>query len=194
MIDAALLQGLPVIVTPLTISDMDDIMALEATCFALPWPRSAYRHELTQNANSYFLAIRPADGMPADLPHLLAYGGFWKLYEEAHICTIASHPGHRGRGLGEWLLLHLLDLAQSVGAEVATLEVRAGNATAQRMYRRTGFTRAGLRRRYYSNNGEDALIMTTPAMTLPEMQVLLKQRWEVVAAHLQSWGKGGAQP
>lgn len=192
MIDASLLRALPVQVTPLTMNDLDAVMALEPLCFALPWPRSAYRYELTQNPNGYYLAIRPhpslsASNEPGPLPELLAYGGFWKLYEEAHICTIASHPAYRGRGLGEWLLLHLLGLAQAVEAEIATLEVRVSNLAARRLYEQTGFVQTGMRRRYYSDNGEDALIMTTPPLASASMQERLQGRWEAVAAKLQRW-------
>ncbi len=192
MIDASLLRALPVQVTPLTMDDLDAVMALEPLCFALPWPRSAYRYELTQNPNGYYLALRPHPSLstgngPGPLPQLLAYGGFWKLYEEAHICTIASHPAYRGRGLGEWLLLHLLGLAQAVEAEIATLEVRVSNLAARHLYERTGFIQTGMRRHYYSDNGEDALIMTTPPLTSPSMQERLQERWEVVAAKLQRW-------
>ncbi len=178
---------LPVVVTPLRLEDLDDLMALEQASFALPWPRSVYRYELTQNPNGYYLAVRPSAHVTA-LPALLAYGGFWRLDEEAHICTIATHPVFRRRGLGEWLLLHLLDLIQSVGAERATLEVRASNLVAQRLYRRTGFEQTGIRRRYYSDNNEDALIMTTPSLKTPEMQALLAQRRAIVLARLCEWG------
>lgn len=179
---------LPVIVTPLRLEDLDELMPLEQASFALPWPRSVYRYELTQNPNGYYLAVRPAAHFTT-LPALLAYGGLWLLEEEAHICTLATHPAFRRHGLGEWLLLHLLDLSQSVGAERATLEVRASNLTAQRLYRRTGFEQTGIRRRYYSDNHEDALIMTTPSLKAPAMQKLLAQRRAIVLARLCAWGR-----
>lgn len=179
---------LPVVVTPLRLEDLDELMPLEQASFALPWPRSVYRYELTQNSNGYYLAVRPAAHLAA-LPALLAYGGFWLLEEEAHICTLATHPAFRRHGLGEWLLLHLLDLSQSVGAERATLEVRASNLAAQRLYRRTGFEQTGIRRRYYSDNNEDALIMTTPPLRAPAMQALLARRRSVVSDRLCAWGR-----
>ncbi len=187
---------LPVIVTRLHVEDLDDLMPIEQASFSLPWPRSVYRHELTRNPRGYYLAIRPAPRFQKPLalqerplPPLLAYGGFWKLYEEAHICTIASHPHYRGRGLGEWMLLHLLDLARSIGAEVATLEVREHNRVAQRLYERLGFQSVGRRPRYYSDTGEDALIMTLSALNSPEVQARLAQRRAIVKDKLCAWAR-----
>ncbi len=193
MIELTKLCLLPVSVTPLRLDDLDDLMPIEQASFALPWSRSAYYHEFTKNTYGHYLAVHPALEIQhevervASLPPLLAYGGFWRLDDEAHICTLATHPHYRKRGLGEWLLLHLLDLAQAMGMNTATLEVRASNRVAQRLYQRTGFQQVGVRRRYYSNNHEDALIMTTPPLALPEMQALLAQRREVVFARLCEW-------
>ncbi|NOZ30042.1 MAG: ribosomal protein S18-alanine N-acetyltransferase [Chloroflexi bacterium] len=184
-------SALPVVVTSLRLDDLDHLMEIERVSFPLPWPESAYRYELARNPYGYYLALRPVLALLRDarLPPLLGYGGFWLLHDEAHICTIAVHPDYRGRGLGEWLLLHLLDLAKKVGADVATLEVRAGNETAQRLYQRTGFRQVGIRPRYYRDSGEDALIMTTPSLSLAEMQALLKRRREIVAERLRTWGR-----
>jgi ribosomal-protein-alanine N-acetyltransferase len=80
-----------------------------------------------------------------------------------------------------------MELAREVGADVATLEVREGNLAAQRLYRRTGFRQVGVRHRYYSDSGEDALIMTTPSLTSPEMRRLLAARRQAVAERLRAW-------
>ncbi len=184
---------LPVIVTRLQVEDLDALMPIERASFSLPWPRSVYHDELTRNPYGHYLALRPNPALQRwggqALPPLLAYGGFWKLYEEAHICTIASHPDYRRRGLGEWMLLALLDLAQAMGAEVATLEVREGNWAARRLYERTGFQVAGRRPRYYSDTGEDALIMTISELTAPEVQARLAERRRIVRARLCAWGR-----
>ena len=102
------------------------------------------------------------------MPGVLAYGGFWLLGDEAHIATIASHPAWRGCGMGQWLLIGLLDAAIARNAKRSTLEVRAGNTSAQRLYEKLGFEVAGVRKRYY-RDGEDGLIMTTPSLDAPEM-------------------------
>jgi ribosomal-protein-alanine N-acetyltransferase len=83
------------------------------------------------------------------------------MVDEAHITTIALHPRYRGRGLGELMLSSLIQIAYNISARSMTLEVRVTNAVAQNLYRKYGFQEAGVRRRYYSDNNEDALIMWT---------------------------------
>lgn len=94
-----------------------------------------------------------------DRPQLGGYAGLWLMVDEAHITTIAVRPHLRGWGLGETLLLSLADIATNAGADKLTLEVRVSNREAQSLYRKFGFREEGLRRRYYSDNNEDALIM-----------------------------------
>ena len=92
---------------------------------------------------------------------IVGFAGLWLMVDEAHVTTIALHPEFRGRGLGELLLLNLIDISYSIGAKWVTLEVRVSNYTAQNLYRKYGFREAGLRHRYYSDNQEDAVIMWT---------------------------------
>jgi ribosomal-protein-alanine N-acetyltransferase len=92
---------------------------------------------------------------------IIGFAGLWLMVDEAHITTIAMHPGYRRLGLGEFLLINLIDIAYSIGARWVTLEVRVSNHSAQNLYRKYGFREAGLRHRYYSDNQEDALIMWT---------------------------------
>ena len=96
-----------------------------------------------------------------EVASIIGFAGLWLMVDEAHITTIAMHPDHRRRGLGELLLMSLVDIAYSIKAKWVTLEVRVSNYTAQSLYRKYGFRDAGLRRRYYSDNQEDALIMWT---------------------------------
>jgi len=108
------------------------------------------------------LPNRPAATVPApELASIIGFAGLWLMVDEAHITTIAMHPGHRGQGLGELMLVSLIDIAYSIGAKWVTLEVRVSNYTAQNLYRKYGFREAGVRHRYYSDNQEDALIMWT---------------------------------
>ena len=100
---------------------------------------------------------------------IVGYGGFWLMAGEAHISTIAVRPELRRRGIGELLLVAMIDRATDLGAKVATLEVRVSNTAAQSLYRKYGFRQVGLRHRYYSNN-EDALIMTTDRLTSAHFQ------------------------
>ncbi len=173
------------VVTPMTVDDLDAIMALERVCFKDPWTRRMYLADLTQNELATYLAVRLRigdcglripDSTQSEIRNpkseILAYGGFWLMADEAHIATIASHPDWRGCGLGLHLMLALLDVAQASGAQLSTLEVRAGNLPAQRLYEKLGYEVAGRRRRYY-RDGEDGLIMTTPLLAEPEMQARL---------------------
>ncbi len=115
------------------------------------------------------LPSRPAVTMPPpELAAIIGFAGLWLMVDEAHITTIAMHPDHRGRGLGEFLLVNLIDIAYTIGARWVTLEVRVSNHTAQNLYRKYGFREAGRRPRYYSDNQEDALIMWTDEINSPD--------------------------
>jgi [ribosomal protein S18]-alanine N-acetyltransferase len=146
--------------TPMILADVEAVGVLEPLCFPAPWPASTYRHELRFNRLGFYWVIRPEQGATDSLPPLLAYGGYWLMKPEMHIVTVASHPEWRRRGLAEWLLLEMLAQARSQGAEEATLEVRATNRNAQALYYKLGFQQVGLRKRYYRDNGEDALLLT----------------------------------
>ncbi len=100
-------------------------------------------------------------------PTIFGYAGLWLMVDEAHITTIAVRPECRGKGLGELALCGLVDTALEVGARIMTLEVRVSNTVAQNLYLKYGFKQSGLRRRYYSDNNEDALIMTAENINAP---------------------------
>jgi ribosomal-protein-alanine N-acetyltransferase len=97
---------------------------------------------------------------PAD-DAILGFVGLWFMVDEAHVVTIAVAEAERRQGLGEMLLIAAIELAQRRGQEVVTLECRVSNAPAQALYEKYGFRRVGVRKRYYTDNNEDALIMTT---------------------------------
>ena len=137
--------------------DIPAIMEIERQVFTLPWTPGIYRYELRYNQAAFYRGIRTSD---PHLPPLAAYGGIWLYPPEAHISTIAVHPEFRGMHLGGWLLAILLVEANRRGAREATLEVRVSNVAAQKLYRSFGFQVVGKRYRYYSDNREDALIMT----------------------------------
>jgi ribosomal-protein-alanine N-acetyltransferase len=127
---------------------------------------------------------RPGDPAPATADCLVGMAGIWMMVDESHIVTIAVRKSHRHQGLGEWLLISLIDLSKKLRAKYVTLEVRESNRTAQALYEKYGFTRAGTRRKYYSDNGEDALIMTTGELDSPSfLERLQKLRQE----HYARW-------
>ncbi len=114
------------------------------------------------------------------LSSILGFAGLWLMVDEAHITTIAMHPGYRRLGLGELMLSSLIDIAYSIGAKWVTLEVRITNYNAQNLYRKYGFHEAGVRHRYYSDNNEDALIMWTDEIN----STAYKQKFQELKAAL----------
>lgn len=130
-------------------------------------------------------AIFPqGEAAPAPAP-IVGYGGLWLTVDDAHITTIAVDPAERGRGVGELLLSALIDHAYELGARQITLEVRVSNTTAQRLYLKYGFQPAGTRTRYYTDNGEDALIMWTDPIDAPEFKTRLSELRKLLFARLQ---------
>ncbi len=127
------------------------------------------------------LPSRPAATMSSpDLASIIGFAGLWLMVDEAHVTTIAMHPGFRRLGLGELLLVSLIDISYEIGAKWVTLEVRVSNYTAQNLYHKYGFREAGLRHRYYSDNQEDALIMWTEEINSPAY----KQKFQELKAEL----------
>ena len=115
-----------------------------------------------------------------ELASIIGFAGLWLMVDEAHITTIAMHPGFRRLGLGEFLLVSLIDISYNIGAKWVTLEVRVSNYTAQNLYHKYGFREAGIRHRYYSDNQEDAIIMWTDEINSPGY----KQRFQELKGRL----------
>ncbi len=134
--------------------------------------------------------LRPAEPRSAqleeELKSIVGYAGIWVMTDEAHITTIASHPDVRGMGVGELLLVALIHRAIEIGARWMTLEVRASNAVAQNLYRKYTFKEMGVRRRYYSDNGEDALVMWTDALDSSSFQAAFDENERKLSEHLGS--------
>jgi [ribosomal protein S18]-alanine N-acetyltransferase len=119
---------------------------------------------------------RSSTTVPApNLASIVGFAGLWLMVDEAHITTIAMHPDYRRRGLGEFMLASLVDIAYTIGAKWVTLEVRVSNYAAQNLYRKYGFREAGLRHRYYSDNQEDALIMWTDEINSPSYKLRFQE-------------------
>ena len=154
---------LRILVEPMTVDDLRAVHAIERASFSVPWPDDAYRNEILTNRLASYVVARAGD-------EIVGFGGLWVMVDEAHITTFAVDPRWRRRGIGEWLLLGLLDRAVERRAREATLEVRLSNMPARRLYEKYGFRPVGIRPRYYSDNGEDALIMTTDALDSPGMR------------------------
>jgi ribosomal-protein-alanine N-acetyltransferase len=133
--------------------DLEQVCAIERASFGTPWTRPLFEEELKRSELCHWLVLSDQDGSVA------AYGGFWKAVDEAHFTNLAVQAGRRGQGLGRRLLLALLDEARGLGCLRATLEVRPSNAAALALYQGQGFTVAAMRPHYYTDDGEDALIL-----------------------------------
>jgi len=117
--------------------------------------------------------------------YIVGFAGIWVMADEAHITNIAMRESYRRLGVGELLLISIIDLATEINAQFVTLEVRTSNTAAQSLYSKYGFTRVGLRRGYYTDNGEDAILMTTENITSAPYQAQLQQ---LKHAHSRKWG------
>ncbi len=191
--------------------DIAQVADIERESFPAMWPQTAYRRELTNQIARYvvitelrddapqrerqhaglFGALRRIVGSdgPAMAEHLLGFIGIWLMVGEAHIVTVAVREDYRRMGIGERLLIAAIEQATAYDQELVTLEVRASNDTAQRMYEKYGFLRAGVRKRYYTDNNEDAVIMTTPEIASPAFRALFNQlRDEHRAQYGDLWG------
>jgi ribosomal-protein-alanine N-acetyltransferase len=140
------------VVTRMAAEDLPAVLRIETLSFSTAWPPNAFANEIRDNKLAHYFVGRLDD-------RIVAYGGIWVILEDSHVTTIAVHPDQRGLKLGEEMLLRLLDEAITLGASWITLEVRESNETAQRLYRKYGFTTVSTRRGYYSDNNENALVM-----------------------------------
>jgi len=169
-------QQLPFHIKPMQLADIPQVIAVEQAAYTMQWPQKAYEHELTQNKLAHYFVLRTTLLTNSTESDLIGMAGFWLIADEAHISTIAVYPAWRRRGLGEWLLVNIIEDAQNLGAIVATLEVRPSNQAALALYQKYDFAEVGRRFHYYSDNNEDALILTTPLLASPEYQAMLAQR------------------
>ncbi|CAB3389408.1 ribosomal protein S18-alanine N-acetyltransferase [Kyrpidia spormannii] len=140
------------IIRPMRTSDLDRIQEIERASFTVPWSRNAFYGELADNHFARYIVAQRGD-------LVVGYAGMWLILDEAHITNIAVHPEARRQHVGETLLRYAMAYARSQGAMRMTLEVRVSNAPAQHLYRKLGFTAKGVRRGYYTDNHEDAIIM-----------------------------------
>ena len=118
----------------------------------------------------------PGNEMPySSKQYILGFAGFWKMADEAHIITLVVRQTHRRRGIGELLIIATIDLAAKLNTHIITLEVRASNTAAVNLYGKYGFIQVGLRRGYYVDNKEDAILMSTENITSVSFQERLQQ-------------------
>ncbi|MBF7096608.1 ribosomal protein S18-alanine N-acetyltransferase [Alkalibacter mobilis] len=138
-------------ITRMKLHDLDEIILLENRSFTIPWTRNMFEEELKNPLARYFVLWVDSQ--------IAGYGGIWLIFDEGHITNVAIHPNYRKIGLGKVLLEHMVDESKKEGVSEFTLEVRVGNTGALALYRSCGFEKAGIRKNYYSDNNEDAIIM-----------------------------------
>ena len=134
-------------------ADLEGVLEVEAESFTNPWTRDMYSWELQNPSVCHILIVRTDDCPVA------GFCAFWLVFDEIHINNLALRPQFRAQGIGTALLHHVLAEARKLGARRATLEVRASNDPARRLYERLGFYVAGTRQNYYTHPLEDALIL-----------------------------------
>ena len=154
---------------PMREADLDQVMLIEQYSFPTPWKRSMYEHDLKSNKHSRFYVVRDIAG------ELVAYIGSWFIYDEAHVGTIATKQEYRGQRLAEQLLAYTALQAQNETMAYIILEVRATNNEAIRLYNRLGFEQVGLRKGYYTDTGEDALLMTCRELASLSARLLIAE-------------------
>ncbi len=146
-------------VVPMALEHVDDIMIVENLSFSIPWSKAAFIEEITKNTFAYYYA-----GMFEG--KAIGYGGMWQVFDEGHITNIAIHPEFRRIGVGSSILEYMIGEAVKKGIQRMTLEVRKSNESALKLYQKYGFVNEGIRKSYYADNGEDAIIMWKHEMNL----------------------------
>jgi ribosomal-protein-alanine N-acetyltransferase len=141
-------------------SDLDAVLAIEVESFTSPWTREMYVAELENVGVSFCYLARDESGQ------ILAFCSFWRVLDELHINNLAVAPPYRRRGIGTKLLTYVLNEGAKLGAHRATLEVRRSNEVARHLYDHLGFATAGVRRAYYTNPVEDALVLWREHLTV----------------------------
>lgn len=154
---------------------MPEVMAVERLAYSPGWPATAFERELTQNGMARYVVLNAAG-------RIAGFAGLWLMVDEAHVVTVAVLPEERGKGLGAALVHALMNVAIEHQMTLATLEVRESNAPARALYRGYGFYEVGVRKRYYADNREDAIIMTTEDIQSPAY----RQRLERLARRLEA--------
>ena len=166
-------------IRPMRLEHLTAVLDIEPVAFGSHhWSHQSFVNELNNSMGYYFVAL------PTGTDRLIGYTGFWLIGEEAHITTLAVHPENRRQHIGERLLIHGILHAKKVGANWITLEVRVSNESAQQLYYKYGFKSLGVRRNYYQDNDEDALVLWTENIRTPEFKKLIKERTDFLNKYM----------
>jgi [ribosomal protein S18]-alanine N-acetyltransferase len=173
--------------------DIATVQEIEREIFATPWPRNAYYRELASRSSAHYVILRQegtvenpegfhAEGLD---PSIIGYGGMWRMYDEAHVTTIGVRRDLQHRGHGRVLFAGLVQAAYDMGAKWVTLEVRTSNENAMRMYEAFGFKVIGRRKGYYTDNGEDAIVMWSDSIHSPRFRRAYESNLERIEAEVR---------
>ncbi|MRH44879.1 ribosomal-protein-alanine N-acetyltransferase [Aquibacillus halophilus] len=141
-----------IIIRQMTVQDIDQVIEIEMSSFGVPWTKDVFYKELTENPYAIYFVIEKQGT-------ILGYCGLWVVIDEASITNIAILPKYRGKKYGRALFQYVLNQSIALGAQTLSLEVRISNIVAQNMYRRFGLIPGGIRKNYYTDDNEDALVM-----------------------------------
>ena len=174
-------------------ADVATVQEIEREIFATPWPRNAYYRELASRASAHYIVLRqegllesPPGFKAPDLdPTIVGYGGMWRMYDEAHVTTIGVRRDLHHRGYGRIVFAGLVQAAYDMGAKWVTLEVRTTNENAMKMYEGFSFKVIGRRKGYYTDNGEDAIVMWSDSIHSPRFRRAYEQNLERIEADVK---------
>jgi ribosomal-protein-alanine N-acetyltransferase len=174
-------------------ADVATVQEIEREIFATPWPRNAYYRELASRASAHYIVLRqeglvetPAGYKSSELDAtIIGYGGMWRMYDEAHVTTIGVRLDVQHRGYGRILFAGLVQAAYDMGAKWVTLEVRTTNENAMKMYEGFSFKVIGRRKGYYTDNGEDAIVMWSDSIHSPRFRRAYEDNLERIEADVK---------
>lgn len=141
-----------IIINKMSVDDVEQVIIVENLSFTIPWTHQSFINELTYNKFAHYHVARHTD-------RVIGYSGLWKIIDEGHITNIAVHPDFRRLGIASSILQNLITFSRENGINSLTLEVRKSNTAAQFLYSKFGFVEAGIRKAYYSDTNEDAIVM-----------------------------------
>ena len=157
-------------IVPATADMLVEILELEEACFSAPWTRKMLEAELTGNQFAHFVVAMTRENADPSHGNIIGYHCFWVVFDELRLMNLAVREASRNQGVGRSLAREAIDFGAKQGATRAVLEVRASNEAAQMLYRKMGFLPIGVRRQYYSNPVEDAILMEmTPLVPSAEL-------------------------
>ena len=136
----------------MTEKDIPEVVGIEEEAFPIPWTQEIFEHEMNGNNYAHYVVAIEDEVV-------IGHCGMWIVLDECQITNVAVRKKMRGYGIGEGLMREAVKLCNEMNVRVMTLEVRVGNDTAQNLYRKLGFLDGGIRKNYYSDDREDALVM-----------------------------------